>query len=265
MPKLEAITSAANPLLKDVRRAIARGTLTESGCCAAESFHLLDEALRSGLDVPVVLAAASAEPQIEKHLRRAPRTRLAIVDDGVFHKIAGTETSQGVVALVRPRAWQIEQLFAGDTLVVVLDGIQDPGNAGAIVRAAEAFGGTGVVFVKGSASPFNGKTLRASAGSLFRVPYVYGVADTLVRGALEQNRVDIYAGVPHPAGTAVSDVDLTRRVAFVIGSEGSGVGQTLRAAARDVAIPTRNVESLNAALAAGIMLYEVRRQRSAAP
>jgi TrmH family RNA methyltransferase len=265
MPKLEAITSAANPLLKDVRRAIARGTLTESGCCAAESFHLLHEALRSGLDVPVVLAAASAEPEVERQLGRAPRTRLAVVDDRVFHKIAGTETSQGVVALVRPRAWQMEQLFGGDALVVVLDGVQDPGNAGAIVRAAEAFGGTGVVFVKGSASPFNGKTLRASAGSLFRVPYTYGVADTLVRGVLEQNRVDIYAGVPHPAGTAVGDVDLTRRVAFVIGSEGSGVGDTLRAAARDLAIPTMNVESLNAALAAGIMLYEAQRQRSAAP
>ena len=92
------------------------------------------------------------------------------------------------------------QLFRGCPLVVVLDGLQDPGNAGAIVRAAEAFGATGVLFLKGTASPYNSKTLRASAGSLFRIPYLHGVDAALARAALQQNRVELYAGVPQRPG-----------------------------------------------------------------
>jgi len=87
------------------------------------------------------------------------------VPDALFESIAGTESSQGVIALVAPPAWILEQLFRGRSLVMALDGVQDPGNAGAIVRAADAFGATGVMFMKGAVSPFNPKALRASAGS----------------------------------------------------------------------------------------------------
>src|SRR5207247_1254225 len=93
----------------------------------------------------------------------------------VIRKLADTESSQGVMTLAAPPAWKLEQIFCGQSLIAVLDGLQDPGNAGAIVRAAEAFGATGVLFTKGTVSPFNPKTLRASAGSLFRVPFVYGL------------------------------------------------------------------------------------------
>jgi RNA methyltransferase, TrmH family len=175
MPKPETITSAANPLLKDVRRAIARGTLTEQGWCVAESFHLLEEALRSDCAVRMVLAAESVRSAAEAHVRGLAGVKIAVLPDGLMQTMAGTETSQGVMALVQPPEWKLEQLFRGSPLVVVLDGLQDPGNAGAIVRAAEAFGATGVLFLKGTVSPFNSKTLRASAGSLFRVPFGYGM------------------------------------------------------------------------------------------
>src|SRR5579883_3293928 len=167
-PKPETITSAANPLLKDVRRAIVRGSLTHEGLCVAETFHLLEEALRSDCDVKTVLAA-------EAHVRRLAGVKVAILPDRLFQSLAGTETSQGVMALVRPPVWTLEQLFRGRALVVVLDGVQDPGNAGTIVRAAEAFGATGALFLKGTVSPHNPKALRASAGSLFRLPYLAGV------------------------------------------------------------------------------------------
>ncbi len=101
--------------------------------------------------------------------------KVAVLPDALLQSISGTETSQGVMALVKPPEWKLEQLFRGRPLVVVLDGLQDPGNAGAIVRAAEAFGATGALFLKGAASPYNPKTLRASAGSLFRVPFLAGV------------------------------------------------------------------------------------------
>ncbi|MEO7649139.1 MAG: RNA methyltransferase, partial [Bryobacteraceae bacterium] len=186
MPRPEVISSAANPLLKDVRRAIVRGCLTGQGWMVAEAFHLLEEALRSDLDVKVVLAAQSVQSTVEAHVRGRSGVRVVVAPDELFEKLSSTESSQGVMALVRPPQWTLEQLFPGRSLLVVLDGVQDPGNAGAIVRAAEAFAATGVIFTKGTVSPYNTKTLRASAGSLFRVPFVHGLDAALVSAALKQ-------------------------------------------------------------------------------
>jgi RNA methyltransferase, TrmH family len=263
MAKPEIITSAANPLLKDVRRAIARGGLTSEGWCVAETFHLLEEALRSDCEVKVVLAAESVRSAAEGHVRGLGRTKVAVVPDPLLRAMSDTESSQGIIALVKPPEWRLEQLFRGSPLVLVLDGLQDPGNCGTIMRAAEAFGASGVMFLKGTASPYNPKTLRASAGSVFRVPFLHGVDTALARAALKQNRIELYAGVPARNGVrSLVQVDLTGRCALIIGNEARGVGGELLSAALDVAIPTVGVESLNAAIAAGIMLYEARRQRA---
>ncbi|HUB33506.1 MAG TPA: RNA methyltransferase [Bryobacteraceae bacterium] len=263
--KPETISSAANPLVKELRRAIARGSLTPQGLWVAETFHLLEEALRSDCDVKTVLVAESVRSAAEAHVRRLAGIKVAILPDGLMQSVSGTETSQGVMALVKPPEWTIDQLFRGRPLVVVLDGVQDPGNAGAIVRAAEAFGATGALFLKGAATPYNPKTLRASAGSLFRMPFLAGVEPALARAALRQHRVELYAGVPARPGRAVrslSDLDLTTPCGLIIGNEARGVSAELRAAAMDISIPTVGVESLNAAVAAGILLYEARRQRA---
>jgi TrmH family RNA methyltransferase len=265
MTKPETIASASNPLLKDVRRAIGRGGLTQEGYLVAETFHLLEEALRSNCAVKVVLCSASVQSAVESHVKRLTGMRVAVVSDQLFPSISGTEASQGVIALVEPPIWNLPQLFRGRSLVVVLDGLQDPGNAGAIARAAEAFGATGIMFLKGTVSPFNPKALRAAAGSLFRVPFAYGLDAALARAALQQNKLDVYASVPsnsqHPS-KPLGEVDFGRRCAIVVGNEARGVSPQLRAHAIDISIPTIGVESLNAAVAAGILLYESRRQRS---
>ncbi|MEX2264573.1 MAG: RNA methyltransferase [Bryobacteraceae bacterium] len=266
MAKTEILTSAANPLLKDVRRAIVKGILTERGCWVAETFHLLEEALGSDCEVKAVLAAESVRGTVEAHVRGLAGLRVYVLNDGLFQKLSGTEASQGVMALVRPPEWKLETLFRGRALAVVLDGVQDPGNAGAIVRAAEAFGATGVMFLKGGASPFHPKTVRASAGSLFRVPFVHALERPLARAALQQAKLDIYGTVPSgsPAGKTLVEADLTRKCAFVIGSEGRGMSEEMRGCSMDLSIPTVRVESLNAAVAASILLYEARRQRALA-
>jgi len=258
MLRPETISSPANPLLKDVRRAIAHGGLTSHGWCVAETPHLLAEALRGPCRVKQVLAAQSAREQ----LPRLAGVKLALLPDALLQKISGTESSQGVIALVEPPEWKMDQLFQGRALVVVLDSLQDPGNAGAIVRAAEAFGATGAIFLKGAAGPFHPKTLRASAGSLFRVPFLYGMDPALALAALGERQVTIYAAVPSRPDCAAADADLTAPCALIIGNEGRGVSREWRGAARDVSIPTMAVESLNAAMAAGILLYEARRQRA---
>jgi TrmH family RNA methyltransferase len=264
MARVESITSATNPLLKDVRRAIARGSLTDDGWCVAETFHLLEEAVRSECEVKVVLTAESVRAAAEAHVRWMEGVRVSVLPDALFQSISGTQSAQGVIALVKPPEWSIEQLFGGCPLVVVLDGVQDPGNAGTIVRTAEAFGATGIVFLKGTVSPWNPKVLRASAGSLFRIPFVHGMDAPTARTALHERGVKLFAGVPATSernAESLIATDLTGRCGLIIGSEGRGVGGELRSAAVDVSIPTAGVESLNAAVAAAILLYEARRQR----
>jgi TrmH family RNA methyltransferase len=266
MPKAESITSAANPLVKDVRRAIVRGTLTHEGLCVAETFHLLEEALSSDCDVKTVLAAESVRSAAEAHVRRLAGVKVAILPDALFQNLSGTETSQGVMALVKPPVWTLDQLFRGSLpLVVVMDGLQDPGNAGTIVRTAEAFGATGALFLKGTVSPHNPKTLRASAGSLFRLPYLAGMDSALARAALQQHHVELYAGVPAKPGNhtrLLADVDFTAACGLIIGSEAHGVSGELRSAAFSDSTPIVGIDMSIAAVAAGILLYEARRQRT---
>jgi TrmH family RNA methyltransferase len=266
MPKVEAISSPANPLVKDIRGALRRGPLTEGGYCVAESFHLLEEALRSGSEIGAVVASERARAAVEERLGQRRDIRMAVVSESVFGKISATESSQGVIVLVKPRAWQIDGMFRGDALVIVLDGVQDPGNAGTILRAAEAFGASGAVFLKGSVNPYNAKALRASAGSVFHLPLMHGVAPAVLSETLALHNLDVYAAVP-VAGPAESltRADLKRPCALIIGSEAHGITPEVRSLARAITIPTRRVESLNAAMAATVLLYEAHRQRIRQP
>jgi TrmH family RNA methyltransferase len=250
-------------LLKEIRRAQQQGALTEQGWMVAEGPHLVEEAWRSGLRiVRVVLSEGALPPQVQAD-------RVIKVSDKVFRSISGTSTPQGILALVEPKPSTFPSILDGAggfacpcALVVVLDGVQDPGNAGAIARAAEAFGATGIVFAKGSVSPFHPKTIRAAAGSLFRLAIVLATVEETA--AALHGRATILAGVPHAPGVkAAWDSDLTRPIALVIGSEGRGVNARFLKSAERIAIPTGGVESLNAAVAAGVLLYEAARQRSA--
>src|SRR5580658_1554065 len=261
---MTTLTSARNPLLKEVRKAILRGTTTVDGFAVAESFHLLEEALRSDCEIGAVFAAESVKSAVERHVGGLKKVRVVVLTDELFGSISTTQASQGVMALVRPPAWTLDQLFRGQSLAVILDGLQDPGNAGTIVRAAEAFGATGVVFLKGTVSPYNPKCMRASAGSIFRVPLVAALDERLLLAAVEQRKLEMFALMPKGA-LDLGECNFSRKCAIIVGSEGRGVSDRLRAKAMDVRIPTVGVESLNAALAAGIALYAARKQRMISP
>lgn len=268
MLRPETITSPANSLLKEVRRTVARGGLSDQGWCVAESFHLLEEALRSRRPVHAVLAAESKRAAVEALAAKGNSGKLLLLPDALFDSIAATENSQGLIALVEPPEWDMQDLLRGKSLALVLDGVQDPGNAGTILRSAEAFGATGVVFLKGAVSPYNPKAVRASAGSIFRLPVRQGVSIPTALATLRQNGIRLLAAMP-AAGAApplpLASVDLSARCALAIGSEAHGVSAELRAAAEAITIPTAGVESLNAAIAASILLYEARRQRMLQP
>jgi TrmH family RNA methyltransferase len=238
---------AHHPLLSEIRRAARKGERTADGCVIAEGPNLLAEAGEAAELVIATPASLSRAAAISTD-------RIRIVSDAVFRTLTTTETSQGILTLARLPEWTVADLLRPAALVLVLDGLQDPGNAGAAVRAAEAFGATGVLFLKGSASPYHPKTLRASAGSLFRIPFVHGASiDDL-------GLLPLFAAMPRST-LSLPELDLRSPCALLIGSEGGGVRPELLARATPFSIPTRGVESLNAAVAAGILLYEARRQR----
>jgi RNA methyltransferase, TrmH family len=252
---MEVIASAQNQLIKDVRRAVTRGSATPSGLLVAEGFHLLEEALRSGCEIEAVLVSEFALPALE-----SGGSRTIVLKDALFRSIASTETTQGVITLVRAPRFTLDQILNGDTLALVLDQVRDPGNAGAMLRACEAFGGTGAVFLKGSVDPYNPKCLRASAGSIFRLPLVSAPDPAPLLDAIRERGMRQYALTPGE-GSILAACDLARPCVLVIGSESRGVSPDLRAEASPLRIPTTGVESLNAAMAASVALYEAARQR----
>lgn len=250
----DLVTSPANPLLKDIRKALASGSLTDFGMMVAETFHVFDEALRSEARIRTVVSAESVRTAVEERLAGWEHVRMVVVPDRLIDA-----ASQGVVALVEPREWSVEDLLSGTALIVVLDGVQDPGNLGTILRSAEAFGASGVMMLKGTVNPFNSKAVRASAGSVFRVPFVNGVEAEDALSMLKD--VAVYAAMPGAGAQPATTMDFTRPCALVIGSEGQGVGEAMRGSSMAITIPTTGVESLNAAISAAILLYEARRQR----
>lgn len=250
---------AHHPLLKNIRKAVRGGGLTASGCAVAEGLHLLEEALRSRVRIEAVVATAEAMKSLPEQMPAS--VAVHEIDAGRMSEISSVENSQGILTLVELRAADLKKVFRGTTLVVALDAIQDPGNAGAIVRAAEAFSATGVVFLKGCVNPANPKALRASAGSMFRMAVAQATFEEFAAYA-GKARVPLYAASPHAAFDA-SQAPFELAAAIVIGNEGSGVAAEHLARCLPVRIPTAGVESLNAAVSAAILLYEARRQRTA--
>ena len=181
------------------------------------------------------------------------RIRLHVVDDRLFHLVATTSRSQGVLSLVKLPEADPDEVFAG--LTIVLDGVQDPGNAGTIARSAEAFGASGLVYLKGSASPANPKALRAAAGSLFRLPILSGIDASAFAALAREHGKTVFAADAR-GGVPLVEAGISESAAVVIGSESHGVAPAILEGATPIAVPTKSVESLNAATAATVIMYE---------
>jgi RNA methyltransferase, TrmH family len=263
--RLRRIEGRHNALVKELRAAFAHGALTPDGFCAIEGTRILEEAIRSGLKFKAVFFRASAENRAERLLPQiAAHVETLLLPDKLFASAVPSETPQGLAALVRCRRFRLEDVLAKSQAgpLLAIAGVQDPGNLGTILRSAEAFGAGGVLLGEGAVSPFNSKVIRASAGSVFRLPIV----QTKLSGILNQMRergLRLIATSSHK-GTPLDQATLTGPLAIFIGSEGAGLPRDLLAEMTEtVAIPhSPNVESLNAGVAASIVLYEAARQVS---
>ncbi len=230
----------------------------------AEGVRVVEELLASGLDLRWALAAPSLEDS-ERGRALADRLErtgvLRRVGEGELNALAATDTPQGVLAVARIPSVELEQLVPGDAAVVVgLDGVQDPGNFGTVVRAADACGAFVVAALPGSVDPWNPKAVRSAAGSSFHLPLLQLGVGELV-GWLRHHRFAILGA--DAAGAAIAETPLPRRTALILGNEGAGIGAEVRAALDGlVGIPIRGgAESLNVGVAAGILLYLMTRSR----
>jgi RNA methyltransferase, TrmH family len=266
--RLRLITGRHNALLKQLRQAFAKAERNAEGFCAIDGTRILEEAIRSGLKFQAVFFRESGQNLAERLLPQiGSHVETLLVPDKLFDSAVPSEHPQGVAALVRLNEFSVDNFFERLQVgpIVVVIGLQDPGNVGTILRSAEAFGSAGVLLGEGTVSAVNSKVIRASAGSIFRLPVIAAKGpDSLTDlcSKLRAEGVRLLATSSHK-GTALDQTKLTGPTAIFIGSEGSGLPRDLMSRLDElISIPhSEHVESLNAGVAASIVLYEAGRQR----
>jgi TrmH family RNA methyltransferase len=284
---MERITSRQNAVVKRVRELARSSGMAPTGEILLDGEHLVQEALAHSIPIEIAAFSERQTTRPGAPLRgladevRSRGGRVLLVTDLVLAAMSPVEHPSGVVAIARTRTSTLAEAVSGTTgsdpdlkkwtggsgsgpapLAVVLAGVQDPGNVGAIVRTAAACGATGVVTTKATANPFGWKALRGAMGGTFSVPVATRASLADVIAAARHARVRLMAAVPRD-GTPLPATDLRGPAAILLGGEGAGLSQTAAtAAAERITIPMRPpIESLNVAVAAALILYEASRQR----
>lgn len=250
---MEYITSRKNPVMLHIRKLSAdRAYRRKSGEFLGDGVKLLEEAVRWNAPLTAVVTTPGVPVPHMEGVRRME------VPEDVMASISPAKTPQGALFLARMPYLAPPERLKGDRFLV-LDGLQDPGNVGAIWRTADALGADGLILVNSCADPFSPKTVRATMGACFRLPVYETEADALP-GLLERSGLPLYAAALREDSVDVKTAQLSR-CAVVIGSEGRGVSpELLRLSEKTVKIPMRErCESLNAAVAAAIVLWEMGR------
>jgi len=248
-----------NPRLADIRRAVNSGSLTDDGLLPVEGPKLIQEAEESGLKVHALFVRSDVEIEDLK-----TNAEIYLLDQPSFRRIQTTEHSQGILALVEVKTADLNHVAANARKgpIVVLARLQDPGNAGTIVRVAESFGASGCIALTGTVALYNSKVVRASAGSIFRLPCVWDVELEELSSVLGKSGIRIIGTSPHSVDS-ITTWDWRVPTAILLGNEGSGLrDEELHCCDTVLRIPLRStVESLNSAIAASVILYESSKHR----
>lgn len=266
-----SINSPDNITIKEAAKLAVKKYRDEQSCYIAEGPNIVGEAMDQGItlralffvDNKMMPAARLAELHQLKTKAAQSNTQTYLLSGEAFSKIAQTDTSQGVLAIVDKRKYTEEEFFKEKNgNVLVLDRVQDPGNIGTLLRTAEAAGLSGAMLLKGCGDVYAPKTVRAAAGTLFRLPLLFAETPEEAISILRRNQKCIYATVPN-AENFYFNCSLSENAAIIIGNEGNGVAdEFLKKADYLTGIPMEgHTESLNAALAGGIIMYETLRQR----
>lgn len=267
---MKRISSADNPIFRTTMKLLEKKERDRTGIYLSEGPNLLEEAFKNNV-MPETIFISDALSQretdmlVEMTVRQGYKGRIIVLDGDLFRRLSGTETPQGILAVIKKTCITNEQFFAasnnGMGNILVLDRVQDPGNLGTMIRTADAAGWQGVMIVKGSADIYSPKVVRAAAGSIFRIPILYVVDGAEAIDLLKMHGKHILVALPR-SQTFYYEADMRENIALVIGNEGSGVSSVFTAEGIDsVTLPMAgSSESLNAAVAAGILMYESFRQ-----
>ncbi|MFT9848936.1 TrmH family RNA methyltransferase [Aneurinibacillus sp. REN35] len=262
---MEIIVSVQNPRVKGWAKLHARKERERTGCFLLEGTHLVEEACRANVPLETALVEEGVEvPRwLEEYVTAQPETSLVYVNRPVLEKVAETKTPQNIIAVAKMRNVRLERL-PEQCLLLVLDKLQDPGNVGTLIRTADAAGFDGVVIGEGSADLYNSKTIRSTMGSLFHLPIWQENVSSFIARAREQHPQLRVIGTSLTESKMYTDISYAGDVALVIGNEGSGLSaEVLAQSDQNVIIPIHGqAESLNAAIAGSILMYEAVRQRT---
>lgn len=251
------ITSTANPVVKEVCALKQKKDRDESGCFAIEGVKMLWEAVNSGVAVKYVFATQRVCEANADLLESADAEKIYVVNDAVMTKLSEWKTPQGLVAVVKKQEHDLDELLSRERLfALVLDGVSDPGNIGTIVRTSEAAGVDCIIATEGTADCFQPKALRASMGSVFRIPVLENSEKCGIIYKLKQNGVSIVSTSLQGQDALGSEVGADK-LALVFGNEGAGISSEFEQAADTLLrLPMKGkVESLNVAVSAGILMY----------
>ncbi len=257
------ITSMSNPKVKQIvswqtKAKERRG----AGVYIVEGFKMFEEAFIEEIK-EVYLSQDALSLCGADRKKRLDQTGFEVVSEEVFRKLSDTQSPQGILCVMKRKEYELEQFAAEHALLVVLENLQDPGNLGTIIRTAEGAGATGVILGPQTVDIYNPKTIRATMGSIYRVPFVYAQDLGKAVDWLRARGVCTYAA--HLEGRKYYDgFSFQESTAFLIGNEAGGLSKELASRADSyVKIPmSGSVESLNAAVAAALLMYEARRQRN---
>jgi TrmH family RNA methyltransferase len=263
-----SLTSKNNPLIKTIRQVATQARRAPKDLVLAEGVRALEEVMRARLEISAVLIAdrfgsSDRERALRESLLRSD-IRVYHVPDAALRQLSEVRTSQGILAAVRIPVRQLsDSILPGRPFLICAAGIQDPGNLGALIRTADAAGVSLVCSLAGTVSARNPKTVRASAGAIFRIPFVERLSPSEFVEFCRRNSILLLSSSAQ-GGTCYFREDLTGPCAILFGNEGSGIDESPWAAGvRRVHIPMApGAESLNVAMAGAILMFEARRQRS---
>lgn len=267
---MEVISGVNNPRVKAAAELKQKKYREEKGLFLVEGLRAVEEAVAYGDVVSLFVISGEESERQKKVLQQAAEKGVALyqADDKIMHKICDTQTPQGVVAVVRMPKNDISRLnpsrkkYENNIPVVILDRIRDPGNLGTIIRTADAVGALGVILLAGSADVYSPKVVRASMGSIFHLPLAQGIEpEAALTWCMRYGYTTAAASLT--AAEELYKVDLSRKMAFILGNEANGVTSELQAASdKRLYIPMPGkAESMNVAMAAGVILFESLRQR----
>ena len=263
---MNIISSPENRIVKEAASLAEKKYRDRAGCFLAEGPNLVKEAMQQGNRVRFIfIRAGAADAETASIAEEAEAAGLAayVLTEGAFAKVTHTENPQPVCAVLEKRQYAPDEFFkkTDGGCLLVLDRLQDPGNVGTLLRTAEAMGFAGAVVIKGTADPWQPKVVRAAAGSLLRLPVLVCEDAAQALALLKKADMRVYTAAMD-ADLTCWDAQLSQKAAVVIGNEGAGAGEEFRKAATLLAIPMAGkTESLNAAVAGSMLMYESYRQK----